>query len=81
MLFGSRATGEARADSDYDLVVIWDTPLTPYQRCAEVQRRLLGLGVAVDAIVYTPKEWEEKSARFWGVAHEAATNGRVIHGS
>src|SRR4051794_33234202 len=56
MLFGSRATGRARPDSDYDVLVVVDFA-GPGSRSAPVRRLLRGLGVPFDLIVYTPEEW------------------------
>ncbi|MGH2352186.1 MAG: nucleotidyltransferase domain-containing protein [Chloroflexota bacterium] len=58
-LFGSRARGDARADSDYDLLVV-TRPDTGHRR--EVVRQaydaLWGLGVPKD-IVVVPSDWFE----------------------
>ena len=59
VLFGSRARGEARSDSDLDLLIIEDSELPRYQRSACYRRALCGLFPAKDVVVWTPGEVEE----------------------
>ncbi len=63
MLFGSQARGTARADSDWDILVILDKdPLLPadYDNVT-FPLTLLGweLGKAINPIMYSAKEWKE----------------------
>jgi predicted nucleotidyltransferase len=62
VLFGSHARGEARSDSDIDLLVVHDTDQTN----REVRRRLEGLFLerrfGLDLIVRTPKEVQQNLA-------------------
>ena len=56
LLFGSCAQGDARPDSDIDLFVEMDTPLSPPERTMAIDR-LFGLrDWAMDVVVYTPEE-------------------------
>lgn len=56
ILFGSRARGEARSDSDYDLLTIEPSDLPRYKRAARYRRALTGIGLAKDILVWTPEE-------------------------
>jgi len=60
ILFGSRARGDARVDSDVDLVVVEAEPFGPDRsRCAEavrLRRALPGFDVSVDILVYSRDE-------------------------
>ncbi|HBQ94566.1 MAG: nucleotidyltransferase domain-containing protein [Firmicutes bacterium] len=56
ILFGSVASGNARMDSDLDLMVIWDTPLSRLDRTVTLYQRLGALSVPVDLVVLTPAE-------------------------
>lgn len=56
ILFGSVARGYARMNSDLDLAVIWDTPLSRLDRTVTLYRRLGALAVPVDLVVLTPAE-------------------------
>ena len=54
VLFGSRATGRARSDSDYDLFVVSETP--------EEVKKIAGrhpLGKAVEVVTWTPEAYGE----------------------
>jgi predicted nucleotidyltransferase len=54
ILFGSRARGDARPNSDFDLLVIKESNEPGYQRDAPLYHALAGLNVEVDVLVYTP---------------------------
>ena len=59
VLFGSRARGSARPDSDYDLLIIEPSNLPRFRRAARYRRALKGLGLAKDIVVWTPEEVAE----------------------
>lgn len=85
ILFGSRARGDARPDSDYDLLVIKDTTeRTPVLERA-AYRAMKGLAAGVDVLVETPQRVRRLSSRagnpISGALHEGSTiyertNGR-----
>lgn len=54
LLFGSRARGGARADSDVDLAVLADAPLAGERRAAIVEAVALATGCAVDLVDLYP---------------------------
>ena len=56
VLFGSRARGDARADSDYDLLLVEPSVLPRHKRAARYRRALAGLAGAKDILVWTPEE-------------------------
>ena len=56
VIFGSRARGDARADSDYDLLLVEPSALPRYKRAARYRRALTGLAGAKDILVWTPEE-------------------------
>ena len=58
VLFGSRARGEARSDSDLDLLIVEASALPRYKRSACYLRALTGLFPAKDVVVWTPEEIE-----------------------
>lgn len=59
ILFGSRARGDARPDSDYDLLLIEPSDLPRYKRAARYRRVLVGVVPAKDILVWTPEEVAE----------------------
>lgn len=54
ILFGSRATGRARSDSDYDLFLVTETP-EEAKKTAERHP----LGKAVELVAWTPEKYEQ----------------------
>lgn len=59
IVFGSRARGDHRHDSDLDLLVIKDSPEPRYKRARALYGALADLPVEVDILVYTPQEIAE----------------------
>lgn len=79
ILFGSRARGTARPDSDLDLLVV--LPAAPDRRAAAVavMRELADLHVGKDIVVSTPEHLAERGAVNGLVYREALEEGRVIY--
>lgn len=79
VLFGSRARGDARPDSDLDLLIIEESDLPRYKRASRYLRSLIGYFPAKDIVVWTPdevREWENVSNAF---VTTALREGRVLH--
>jgi predicted nucleotidyltransferase len=79
ILFGSRARGSARPDSDFDLVVIKNSDEPGYRRDASLYLALAGLNAPVDVIVYTPEEVREWSAVPQAFITTAVREGKVVY--
>jgi uncharacterized protein len=61
-LFGSRARGEARPDSDYDLLAVVAASDSPdHQRDLIAYRALCGVGAPKDVVVYTAEDFDFRS--------------------
>jgi uncharacterized protein len=59
LLFGSRAWGQPRPDSDYDLfVVVAESHEDPAQRAFRAHSCLSGLGISKDVIVSTLERFD-----------------------
>jgi uncharacterized protein len=61
ILFGSHARGDARPDSDLDLIVVMQSDKPMLQRMLEVDSIFGFRRWAMDVIVYTPEEFERGS--------------------
>jgi uncharacterized protein len=79
VLFGSRARGEARPDSDLDLLVI-EPGEVPKRRAetARLRRELRGLEVALDVIVVSAKHIDEWGHFRGSMLNEALSEGQVL---
>ena len=51
ILFGSHARGDARSDSDFDLLIVAPSDKPRWRRTAPVYRLLAGLGAPKDIIL------------------------------
>lgn len=79
VLFGSRARGEARPDSDLDLLIIEDSDLPRYRRAVPYLRALRGLFPEKEVVVWTPEEvaqWDGVPNAFVTVA---LTEGKILY--
>jgi predicted nucleotidyltransferase len=78
VLFGSRARGDARADSDYDVAVFLtalDDRWHELDRLADIETDFLAdTGAFIRAIPYRASEWRERSP----LMHEIRRDGREI---
>jgi predicted nucleotidyltransferase len=79
ILFGSRARGDAKPDSDVDLLVIKASDEPPHRRVIRAYRALKGVGVPKDILWRTPEEVAEWSAVRNYVTTEALREGRVLY--
>ena len=83
ILFGSRARGEARQDSDVDLIVLESGPFGEEKsRHAEedrIRRALSGFSVAKDVLVYSQEDVEYWRDSLNNVLARALREGRVLY--
>ena len=58
-LFGSRARGDSREDSDYDfMVIVSDSDLPPHRRAQHAHHALQGVGISKDILIWTRAEFD-----------------------
>jgi predicted nucleotidyltransferase len=84
VLFGSRAQGDARADSDIDLLVVTAEPFeagrSRRREAARLWRALAHFHVPVDLVLYSEREIEEWRSSSNHLTTRALREGRVLHG-
>ena len=84
ILFGSRARGDARTDSDVDLLIVEREPFGPRRsRNDEATRLYLALRhmpVSTDLLLYSRDEIEHWKESLNHVVGRAYREGRVLHG-
>ena len=83
ILFGSRARGDARPDSDVDLVVIEADPFGPsrdrHAEAVRLWRALAGFRVPKDILVYSQSEVDYWCDSLNHVLARALREGKVLY--
>jgi predicted nucleotidyltransferase len=79
ILFGSWARGNARPDSDLDLLVVLPHIENKRRAAVEILRVLNGLPVSKDVVVTTPEEIAARGNVIGHVLRPALREGKVIY--
>ena len=79
LLFGSRARGDARADSDYDLLLVMPFEGRRLDAALAARSALRGLPISKDLVVLRPHEFEAWRDVPGTIAWPAWHEGRVLH--
>ncbi len=81
-LFGSKARGEAGAESDYDLLIVVPDGAPPDRQSSDLAYRALrGTGVAADVVVWTRSRFERRKHVTASLPATVLREGRLLHGS
>lgn len=84
ILFGSRARGDARLDSDVDLLIVETEPFSPQRsrrkEAARLYIALKGLEISKDLLLYSRDEFEHWRNSTNHVVGRAIREGKVLHG-
>jgi len=79
ILFGSRARGDHRADSDLDLFVEMETEDPPVERRVKVRRLFRPSPCGMDILVYTPKEVAARRKSLASLVPLIEKEGKVLY--
>jgi predicted nucleotidyltransferase len=81
ILFGSRATGMARDESDYDFLVVVRGIGNEREVSRRIYRALLDrrVGAAVDVVVVNAETLEQHRESPYYIYHQALREGRVFY--
>jgi uncharacterized protein len=75
-LFGSRASGHAQPDSDYDLLlVVKGIDSGKFERMKRARRALQGLDMTADVFVYSEEEFNEWKDELSSIPETALREG------
>lgn len=79
ILFGSRARGDARDDSDFDVMVVEEQQPDRFREMVRLNHLLRKFDAAIDLLVVS-----EERFRYWrdtpgNVYYEASTQGRTLY--
>jgi predicted nucleotidyltransferase len=80
ILFGSYASGKTRPESDVDLLVVMDTPLSEARQAAEILKAT-SYRFGLDLLVYTPKRLTERLALGDPFVQDIMVVGKVLYES
>jgi predicted nucleotidyltransferase len=81
ILFGSRAKGNAKEDSDWDFLVIVDKDLDRKKKwdiIIKIKRKLAELKIPNDIIINSIREFEEKKDNVGYITYYALREGKVL---
>ena len=78
ILFGSRAEGRAREDSDVDLLVVEEEIPDFKVEYGRLRQAVGYIGAGVDILLYPREEFERRSSWTSSAVYSAVNGGRVL---
>ena len=79
ILFGSQARGDAKPESDYDLLVLKNGVKHTRKLAQQIYLSFRNIGVSVDVIVADLQKYERLKVDPYMIYGEAAKEGRVVY--
>ena len=78
ILFGSQARGDARPDSDVDLLVVMPVKKSTWETSSAIRLALWSIPVSVDVIVTTPEDFAWRKDVVGTIEWPAAREGKIL---
>lgn len=78
ILFGSRAKGTAKEDSDYDVIVITKQAISPYQSMMTgslIRKKLVDSWICADVFINTEQQVNKYTNQVGNIIHDALWRG------
>jgi predicted nucleotidyltransferase len=79
IIFGSVARGEAKDDSDLDLLVVYEGEVDERELHYRIKGLFIGLRLASDIIVMSEEKFERFKNDEFSFTHEIASTGKVVY--
>lgn len=79
ILFGSRANGTARADSDVDLLVVMPVSGSKRRKMVEIGVALHDFAIAKDILITTPEDFDWRKDVVGTIEYPAAHEGVLLY--
>lgn len=79
ILFGSRARGTEREQSDADFLILCDRIDSKFRLMGDMHKAMRGLMLDCEFVVMTPEEYEFEKTMPDSVARPASREGRVLY--
>lgn len=79
VLYGSRARGTDRPDSDLDLLVVEKDPVSKFQERQRLHQAIGSFSIPIDIRVMGETEFEETKNIVGGIAYPAHKEGRLLY--
>jgi len=79
ILFGSRARGDARPDSDVDLLVVMPVEGSRREKALDIREILRDIRLPMDIIVTTPESFRWRQRVVGTIEWPAVHEGKILH--
>jgi uncharacterized protein len=79
ILFGSQARGQARPDSDYDILVIKSGIVNKLNIEQDIYEKIIGIDESIDILVRTPENIDTDKNNMGSFISKAIKEGMVIY--
>lgn len=78
-LFGSRAKGTAREDSDIDLLILADMEGSRRKRSLRIRKLFPNRNFSIDVLVFRPGEFDRQKTLINSISHIVSKEGKVLY--